>query len=179
MVTKARQAKITQVTKQKLTDVRVILEDIHDPHNAAAILRTVDGLGIGSVWYLFDQEEPYDPKKIGKLSSATANRWVDITVFTDRQAIDERLCAEQFVSYASALHETNSLSLWEGDYTKGKLALWVGNEQRGLSDAAKQFCDHSLVIPMLGFVESFNVSVAAAIMMAEIVRQRRCTQSGI
>jgi len=173
MTTKSRQDKIKRVMKNRLPKVRLIIEDVHDPHNAAAILRTCDALGVGSVWYLFDQEEPYNPKKVGKASSSSANKWVEIEVFKDRAVLEDRLKEEEFVSLASTIHEPDAKSLWESNLKEGKVALWVGNEHRGLSAKAMAFCDRKITIPMLGFVESLNVSVAAALFLAEIVRQRR------
>lgn len=100
MPTKARQAKIDHAQKHKIAAVRVVLEDLHDPHNAGAILRTVEGLGAGSVWYLFDKEEAYNPKEIGKRSSAIANKWVETKVFTHRAELEEALQEGGFESYA-------------------------------------------------------------------------------
>lgn len=173
MVTKARQEKIDRMHANRLPGVRVVLEDVHDPHNAAAILRSCDGLGVGSVWYLFDQEEPYDPLAVGRFSSATANRWVDIETFINRTDVEQRLHTEGYSSIATTIHDPAAEELWQTDVSTGNVAVWVGNEQRGLTPDALQFCDRKLTIPMRGMVESFNVSVTAALVLAEIGRQRR------
>lgn len=173
MPTPERSAKIEAMNAARLPGVIVVLEDITDPHNAAAILRTCDGLGIGAVWYLFDTVESYDPKSIGKLSSSTANKWVNTKTFTDRNALESELKVESYISMASTIHEPWAVELWDGDFTDGNIAVWVGNEHTGLSEAALLFCEQKITIPMRGMVESFNVSVAAALILAEITRQRR------
>lgn len=174
MPTNERRAKISRMQQQRLPGLLVVLEDIADPHNAAAILRTCDGLGVGSVWYLFDTVEPYDPCLVGKRSSATANQWLAIETFTDRSHVQQHLVSTGWTSVAATIHEPAAEPLWQADFTaRENLAIWVGNEQTGLSSAALQFCDRALTIPMQGMVESFNVSVATAIVLAEISRQRR------
>ena len=172
MATKEREARIKQMRDNRLEGVIVVLEDIIDPHNAAAILRTCDGLGIGEVWYLFDREEPYDPKKIGKASSSTANKWVKTRVFDNRDQIFKKLKAQGYDSVATTIHELGIEKLWQSDFSSGKISLWLVNERRGLSEETVDQCDRRLTIPMRGMVESFNVSVTAAIILAEIARQR-------
>lgn len=173
MPTPERTARIQHMQQNRLPGVVVVLEDIFDPHNAAAILRSCDGLGIGTVYYLFDQMEPYDPRAVGKLSSSTANQWVDIETCTGRRELEQRLQMENYHSVAATLYDDEAEVLWRADLASGNLALWLGNEHTGLSDAAKRFCHRQLTIPMRGMVESFNVSVAAALIVAEIARQRR------
>jgi len=172
MATPARQTKIDAVAAAKLPDVRVVLEDIVDPHNAAAILRTCDALGVSRVHYLFDQVSPYDPKAVGKLSSSTANKWVDTVVHTDRAELETELRAAQFASVATTIHQPEAEQLWEADLASTPVALWVGNERTGLSEPALEYADRYITLPMRGFVESLNVSVATAIFLAEIIRQR-------
>ena len=178
MPTPERQAKIERVEANRLPGVLVVLEDIVDPHNAAAILRSCDGLGIGAVWYLFDQIEPYDPRSVGKCSSATANRWVPLQTFTDRAEVETHLQHDGYTSIATTVADPDAEQLWACDLRVGNLALWVGNEHRGLSSTAQAFCERQLTIPMYGMVESFNVSVATALILAEVARQRRAGVTG-
>jgi len=122
---------------------------------------------------LFDQVTPYDPREVGKYSSSTANKWVEIKTFTNHNELEERLRHEQYNSIATTIHEPAAKELWQHDFSEDNIALWVGNEHRGLSDRALQFCEQKITIPMRGMVESFNVSVAAALVLAEIARQKR------
>lgn len=172
MASEERQAKIETVLQSRMSGVRMVLEDVHDPHNAAAILRTADALGIGEVWYLFDVETPYNPKRVGKVSSSSANKWIDTLVFTDRAEVFDRLRQDGYESVATTIHKADAEKLWSADLSRGNIALWVGNEHRGLSDDSIRGAERKLTIPMCGFVESLNVSVSAALVMAEVVRQR-------
>jgi len=173
MASEERQLKIDEVMRNRLRGVRFILEDVHDPHNAAAILRTADALGIGEVWYVFVEQKEYNPKKVGRESSSSANKWVNTPVFTNRDEVFARLKKEHVVSIATTIHEEGARELWDVDFSIENVAVWVGNEHRGLSREVIDASDIKLTIPMSGFVESLNVSVSAALVMGEIVRQRR------
>ncbi len=170
-MTKARQQKLEVVARQRQAGFIVVLEDIHDPHNAAAILRTCDAFGVQDVWFIFNKEKRYNPKRVGKSSSSSANKWLDFQVFTSVAECRATLKKLRYESVGTVLHEKAE------DFTKAKLtarriALWVGNEHAGLSAEAIKACDRLLLLPMRGFVESLNVSVMTAICIYEISRQR-------
>jgi len=149
----------------------LVLEDIHDPHNAAAVLRTAEGFGVGTVYFIFEREKYYNPKKIGKTSSASANKWLDIKVFRSTRDCVADLKNSGYRIFATALSE-DSISLFETKFYHGKLALLFGNEHRGLSEEAINLADKKLIIPMRGMVQSLNISVTAAICIFEVTRQR-------
>lgn len=149
----------------------VVLEDIHDPHNSAAILRTCDAMGIQNVWYIFENEEAYNPKKVGKATSSSANKWLDFQIFTSTRECMDTLKKAGYHIIVSALTD-ESVSLEEYNFAQEKIALFVGNEHRGVSEEALNRADTVIKIPMLGFVQSLNVSVATAIILWEITRQR-------
>lgn len=170
-MTKARQQKLGVVARQRQAGFIVVLEDIHDPHNAAAILRTCDAFGVQEVWFIFNKEKRYNPKRVGKSSSSSANKWLDFRVFTSVAECAAALKKLRYESVGTVLHDKAE------DFTKAKLiarriALWVGNEHAGLSAEAVKVCDRLLLLPMRGFVESLNVSVMTAICIYEISRQR-------
>ncbi len=172
-MSEAREEKIKKIMAVRDHDIIVVLEDIHDPHNAAAILRTCDAFGIQNVWFVFDKEKSYNPKRVGKVSSASANKWLDLRIFKSTQECLDALTREGFRSIATTIHESDATSLFAGNFKEGKFALWVGNEHRGLSETVIKGADQRITIPMQGFVESLNVSVTAAIFISEIVRQRK------
>ena len=150
----------------------VVLEDIHDPHNAAAVFRTCDALGFQRVRLVFDQEAPFDPRATGKLSSSATNKWLDFAAYgsvADCLADLRRDGCEIIAAVADGGAE----SLFEADLTAPRLAVMLGNEQRGLSEEALALADRRLTIPMSGMVRSLNLSVAAALVLYEITRQRR------
>ena len=79
--TNRRLQKIQAVAKSRQNGV-IVLEDIHDPHNAAAVLRTADAFGIQKIYFIFNKQERFNPRKIGKATSSSANKWLDFEVFT-------------------------------------------------------------------------------------------------
>ena len=166
-----RQQKLQLVASQRQAGFIVVLEDIHDPHNAAAILRTCDAFGVQDVWFIFNKEKTYNPRRVGKSSSSSANKWLSFRVFKSVAECKTDLKRLKYESVGTVLHDKAE------DFTKAKLiakriALWVGNEHAGLSPEAGKACDRLLLLPMRGFVESLNVSVMTAISIYEITRQR-------
>ncbi len=166
-----RLQRITDVVRSRQAGVVVVLEDIHDPHNAAAILRTCEAMGIQQVWFIFEKETPYNPKRIGKATSSSANKWLDFTMFSSAQACIEALKKAKYRIVVSALTE-GAVSLERYHDPKTPLAVIVGNEHAGVSDVMRKSADTVLKIPMRGFVQSLNVSVATAILLWEITKQR-------
>ena len=115
----------------------VVLEDIHDPHNAEAVFRSCDAFGFQRVCLVFDQEEPFDPRAIGKLTSSSANKWLDFDVFSSaRECVDELQRDGYEVVAAVAAGEAESV--FEAELTAPRIAVMLGNENRGLSAEASR-----------------------------------------
>jgi tRNA (guanosine-2'-O-)-methyltransferase len=167
-----RQEKIRAVVKNRQAGFIVVLEDIHDPHNAAAILRTCDAFGVQDVWFIFDKEKRYNPKRIGKSSSSSANKWLSFKVFNSTQDCLKVLKKSGYEIIATALTQ-KSKNLFKTKLLHKKIALLVGNEHQGLSELAIKSADKVIAIPMQGMVQSLNVSVTAGIFISEIYRQRQ------
>ncbi len=167
-----RLARLRTVAQQRQSGLALVLEDIHDPHNAAAMLRTCDGLGIQDVYVIFEQETFYNLKKIGKVSSSSANKWLTFHIYRSAQACFRDLRKAKYEIHATILNN-KAEDATKANLTAKKIALVVGNEHRGISATAIESADHLLYLPMQGFVESFNVSVTAALFLYEIIRQRR------
>lgn len=152
----------------------VVLEDVHDPHNAAAVLRSVDAFGFQTAHFIFEHQKAYNPKRIGKQSSASANKWLTIEKFASTKACYDKLKSEGFTIYATTLKSEKPLNLYTPMPTLGpKIALVFGNEHAGISEYGQMHADYHLYIPMQGFVQSFNISVSVALVLAEITRKRR------
>ncbi len=171
MVLPRRLQKIEKVVSQRQAGLAVVIEDIHDPHNAEAIFRTCDALGVQDVHLIFDKEPPWNPAKIGKKSSSSAHKWLTFHTYRSTKECLTELKKKKYVIVASSLHE-KSISLLDAPLTSKKIALLVGNEHRGLSETAISLSDVVVKIPMRGMVESLNVSVATALFLYEITRQR-------
>ena len=172
MSTLKRSEKIKQVINHRQQGI-IILEDIHDPHNAAAVLRSVDAFGFQTVHFVFEKEKAYNPKRIGKQSSASANKWLTIERFASTKECYDKLKSEGYTVYATTLESQNPINLYGTLPTLGpKIALVFGNEHAGISEYARNHADHHLYIPMQGFVQSFNISVSVALTLGEITRKR-------
>ena len=163
-----RTNKIISVIKSRQKSLHVVLENIHDPHNVSAIFRTCDAAGIPKVSLIYNKEKF---PRIGKKSSASAFKWVEKEKFKTVEECYSDLRKNGFKIFASAITE-NAVDVYEIDFTK-KCAIVMGNENRGLSDEAIEQADVRFKIPMFGMVQSLNVSVSAAIVIYEALRQRR------
>lgn len=162
-----RLQKITKVVKSRQHSLHVVLENIHDPHNVSAIFRTCDAVGVPKVSLIYYLEKF---PKIGKKSSASAFKWVEKEKFSSVSECYDSLKKSGYTIYASTISDEAS-DLYKLDFKK-KIAIVFGNEHRGASDEAAKLADKKFKIPMYGMVQSLNVSVAAAIVLYEALRQR-------
>lgn len=162
-----RLEKMKRVLNFRQPDLTVVCENIHDPHNVSAILRSCDAVGVLSVHLLYTQEKF---PKLGRKSSASANKWMDIHKHKKHSDVKRVLQNQEMRIFATFL-DPSAKSIYEIDWTLPS-AIIVGNEHRGVSDEALQIADQRIYIPMFGMVESLNVSVATAVILYEICRQR-------
>lgn len=169
-MTERRKEKILSVLRHRQPNLTIVLEDIHDPHNVSAILRTADAVGIQEVQLLYTSEKF---PKIGKKSSASASKWMKRRPFGSVKECYKQLRAESFEVYATHLGKRTK-SLYDLDLT-GKVALVFGNEHRGVTVEAAKEADENFQIPMTGMIESLNVSVACAVSLYEVFRQREAS----
>lgn len=165
-----RQNKIKKIINKRIEGI-IVLEDVHDPHNVQAVVRTAEGLGFGKIGLIFDKEKPFDPKNLGKTSSSSANKWVEYEIFDSNKKAFEELKKRGYEIVVSML-DKKAESVYKSELRTKKIALVMGNEHRGVSKTAIKMADRKVYIPMEGMVQSFNISVAAGILMYEIKRQR-------
>jgi tRNA (guanosine-2'-O-)-methyltransferase len=163
-----RTNKIISVIKSRQKSLHVVLENIHDPHNVSAIFRTCDSVGIGKVSLVYNLDEF---PKIGKKSSASAYKWVEKEKHKNIKECLGSLKKKKFKIFVSSISD-DSKSIYDLDLTQN-VALVFGNEHRGVSSEAESLADEKFIIPMHGMVQSLNVSVAAAVVLYETLRQRR------
>ncbi len=166
-----RQEKIETVIENRQEGV-IVLEDIHDPHNAAAVWRSCDAFGFQKVYLIFDQEESFNPKHIGKASSSSANKWLSFKIFKSTSECLDELKKDGYKIFGTIL-DSEATKISETSLTESKIAVMFGNEHRGLSETAIRMLDNKIYIPMKGMVQSLNLSVTAAILMYEVDRQRQ------
>ena len=167
MRSERRLARLESVIRHRQTDLIVILENIHDPHNVSAILRSCDAAGVMEVQLVYTGDEF---PKLGKKSSASAKKWMEFRKFKSIPDCYNALRKDGFSIYATHLGKRTT-SLYELDLSK-KTALAFGNEHRGVSEEAAELADGNFMIPMFGMIQSLNVSVACGVTLFEAVRQR-------
>jgi len=166
-----RQGKIKRMIENRQEGV-IVLENIADPHNAAAVWRTADAFGFQKIYLVYSKEPLINPKKIGKASSSSANKWLSFKIFKNIDECYRELHRDGYKIYATVLDE-EAKKISEIRFENKKVAIVLGNEHRGLSKGAIKGADVKIYIPMKGMVQSLNISVTAAVLMFEIDRQRK------
>jgi tRNA (guanosine-2'-O-)-methyltransferase len=162
-----RKARIDEVVANRTRTLTIVMEAFCDPQNVNAVLRTCEAFGIQE---LHAVEGPMKPWDRNKKISQNADKWLDVRRWRSTAECLAHLKAEGFAIYVTHLGP-GSRPLGELSFA-GKVALVFGNESRGVSDEAVRLSDATYAIPMRGFVQSFNVSVAAAISIAKAVERR-------
>jgi tRNA (guanosine-2'-O-)-methyltransferase len=168
--TDRRARRIDDVLARRQASLTVVLEDVHDQHNASAVLRSCDAVGVLDVHLVYRHEEP--PRRaFHRTTSASAAKWVRTRFHASIADCYADLRANGFRIFATALQD-DTIDLYDLDLTL-PTALVFGNEHRGVTDLAVELADGTVSIPMQGMVESLNISVACAVSLYEAMRQRR------
>jgi len=168
-MTPERRNKIIRVLNHRQPDLTVVFENVHDPHNIAAVMRTCDAIGVQDIYVVnakADQAENF-----GKRSSASAANWLTIHYYNNAKDCFEAVKSRYAKIYATHLGE-KAKSLYELDLSIST-ALVFGNEHAGVSEEALKYCDGNFIIPQVGMVQSLNISVACAVSLYEAFRQRK------
>ncbi len=160
-----RYQRIQQVLKARQTDLTLCLEEVHKPNNVSAVIRTADATGLHKVHAVW-------PNEMRTLShtSAGARNWVDVETHDSIADAVKELKAQGMQVLVTNLSET-AVDFRDIDYTK-PTAIILGSEKVGASEQAKKLADQDIIIPMIGMVQSLNVSVASAVILYEAQRQR-------
>lgn len=176
-VTPHKQERITEVLAKRTRHVTVVLENIYQPHNASAVLRSCDCFGIQDVHIIEDEYE----YRINPDVAMGASKWLTLHRYghhhapqTTGSASGTRVCLQQLKAQgyriaATTLRE-NSIPLQELD-VDSKIALCYGTEELGLSEEAHELADIFVQIPMFGFTQSFNISVSAALTLYDLTNK--------
>ncbi len=167
-MTERRRARIEQVLRHRQKDLTLVLANIHDPHNVSAIYRSCDAFGVASV-HLYYTTCAFPA--LSKKTSASARKWVDTVRHDDRESLFAALRARPCQVLATSC-TPSARPVGDYDFTK-PTAIIIGNEHAGVPEELIPHVDGEVYIPMFGMIQSFNVSVAAALMLAEASRQRR------
>jgi len=155
----------------KRQNLTVILENVHDPHNIGAVIRSCDAVGVSEVFILYTEaSHNFLKQKVGKNTSSGTRKWVKTHYFGEIESCFEQVRSRYHNIFGTNLGE-NTQSLYDLDLTQ-PVALMFGNEQKGISEIAKSLLDGNFIIPQHGMVQSLNISVACAVSLFEASRQR-------
>lgn len=168
-MTPERFNRLNSVLNKRQPDITVVLENVFDPHNISAVMRTCDAIGIQDVFILNNKIPPH--KKWGYRSSSTAAEWLTIHQFTNVDECFIELRKRYKNIYATHLNDT-ATSLHKLDLTES-VALIFGNETFGVSDEITMLVDGTFIIPQVGIIKSLNISVACAVTLYEAFRQKQ------
>ena len=167
IVTPQRRARIERVLAWRQKDLTLVLANIHDPHNVSAIYRSCDAFGVAEV-HLYYTDTPFP--LLGRKTSASARKCVESIRHKTPDGLLRSLRRGGLQILATSCSAT-ARPLADWDFTK-PTAVIMGNEHRGVDKELAVHVDGELYIPMYGMIRSFNVSVAAAVILAEASRQR-------
>ena len=168
-MTPERHERLTRVLSKRQPDLTVVLENVFDPHNVSAVMRTCDAVGIQDVYILNNRIPPH--KKWGYKSSSTAAGWLTIHQFTDAEKCFEEIRKRYRKIYATYLNAA-AIDVFNLDLTISA-ALVFGNETFGVSEDVRPYTDCDFIIPQVGIIKSLNISVACAVTLYEAFRQKR------
>jgi len=163
-----------------------VIEDPVNIGNIGTVIRNANALGVEKVYIVDplnalpgDWQDMRESRSISK-TSASSIKWTFVKRFESTEACVEHLETQGFISVVTSPHvkgKTNAY-LHEGDYTEyAKLAVWFGNENRGITDLAIERSEMCIAIPMFGMIESMNLGTSSGIVLYEITKQRRAYQS--
>lgn len=167
-MTPERTERLTAVLNKRQPDLTVLLENVFDPHNISAVMRTCDAVGIQDIYILNTKIPPH--KKWGAKSSSSAARWLTIHQFTNADECFaeirkhfKKIYTTHLSSDAVGLHELNLIE---------PVCLVFGNEHSGVSEDIIAMADGNFIIPQVGIIKSLNISVACAVCLYEAYRQK-------
>lgn len=174
-ITAHKRAVIERVLAKRTRHFTVVLEDIFKPHNASAVIRTCDCFGIQDI-HVVERTNEY---KVNPFVTRGASQWVDLHKYyrTEGGSVDacfDSLRAKGYKIYGTSPAAT-STSIYDLQ-PREKLALVFGNEHEGISENVKTKADGLVHIPMLGFTDSFNISVSASIVLYDLVKKAEDAQ---
>ncbi|GAB2501877.1 TrmH family RNA methyltransferase [Algoriphagus taiwanensis] len=169
-ITEHKKEVMEKALSQRTRFITVVLEDIFKPHNASAVLRTCDCFGVQDI-HVIEKTNQY---KINPYVTRGASQWVDLYKYFEQEGSSVKTCFKQLRSQGYRIVATTpakgSISIHDLEPDQ-KLALVFGNEHEGISQEVKEEADQLVHIPMLGFTDSFNISVSASIFLFDLIKK--------
>ncbi|MCB0397304.1 MAG: RNA methyltransferase [Flavobacteriales bacterium] len=174
-ITPERNVRMNEVLENRTRYLTVAVEDVYQPHNASAVLRSCDCFGVMDV-HIIENRNKY---QINPDVALGASQWLTMHRYNEQpdNTVEciRALKENNYRIIATTPHERQTL-LTNFDVSKGKFALFFGTEMKGVSAQVLEHADEHLRIPMYGFTESYNISVSAALCMFQVVEQLRKTK---
>ncbi|MFC2156775.1 TrmH family RNA methyltransferase [Acidobacteriota bacterium] len=167
MPTKERIERIKTVLSHRKSDLRVVLEDVKNAHNASAVVRTCDAVGVQYIDIISNEQTPFP---VNDAISTKVEKWLEFNYHTSTKECLWSLKEQGFMIVATSLGEKTE-HYTKPDYRQ-PAAFIFGNEKEGISDDARARADYCIQIPMLGMAQSLNLSVSVAVILFEALRQR-------
>ncbi|HEY1200108.1 MAG TPA: RNA methyltransferase [Niastella sp.] len=167
-MTPERRERLMGVLNKRQPDLTVVLENVQDPHNITAVMRTSDAVGIQEI-YVLNNKIPRH-KKWGAKSSSSAAKWLTVHQFSDVAECMADL-RKKYDKIMTTHLATDAVSLYDINFT-GSVALVFGNEHSGVSEEVRALADGNSIIPQMGIIRSLNISVACAVSIYEALRQK-------
>lgn len=168
-LTEERKERFANVLSQRTNHFTVATEDVYQLHNTSAVLRSCDVFGVQEINVI----EARKGKRIDREIAMGAQKWVDVNRFTNTKDCITHLKQKGYQIVATSPHKDDCL-LHDFDVTK-KSCFFFGTEAEGLSEEVLEIADAYLKIPMVGFTESLNISVSAAIILQYVTTKLRQT----
>ncbi len=162
-LTERRKKLYIQVASKRVKNIRVVLEDLYDPFNVSACLRTCEAYAIQHIHIIDTKETPF---KVNRGVTKGCEKWIDIHIHHEPQECIQILKNDGFAIIASDLGATKTLEESIADFKK--IALFFGNEHTGISQTVLQHADGYFKMEMFGFTGSFNVGASVAIALTRI-----------
>lgn len=167
LLTEERTGRIDQVVSQRSFSLVPVLENIYDRGNISAVMRSAEAFGFFKMHIIEPEQAAF---KAANRVTKGADKWLDVAHYQKASESIGLLKKQGYQVFAT--HLTASRPIDEIDFTK-KTAIVLGNEKDGVSEEMQQLCDGNVVIPMLGFSQSFNISVAAALIFYHVYMFRK------
>jgi tRNA (guanosine-2'-O-)-methyltransferase len=167
-MTPERTNRLETVLNNRQPDLTVVLENVFDPHNIGAVMRTCDAVGIQDIYILNHKIPPH--RNWSAKTSSSAAKWLTVYQFTDPNECFAALRKRYQKIYTTHL-SSDAVSLHQLDLTV-PVALVFGNEQTGVTDEIIALADGNFIIPQVGIIKSLNISVACAVTLYEAFRQK-------
>ena len=171
-----------KASKNRSRTLVCVIENPNLIYNLLGIIRTAESIGVGKIYIINngklkiprDWQKMREDQKLIKLS-ASGIKWIYIKMFSSTSECLKHLEKNKFLNIGTSPHQLGkeSMNLSEGNYTQHHLAVWFGNEAKGLSKEALQVCKFCIQIPMYGIIESMNLSSSASIVLNYIVEKRQ------